>query len=320
MILALTAGCSSQVRNDAAAPYKAPGAGETSIQTVAVLPFLLPDYVEPDMVDNGGSSLSIDVTNEFMLRLSSLGAYTIMDGRQVGPVLKAHSGTERDWLFRGDEQTAAAIGRDLGVEGVFFCRIKRYITSNLVDSEVCLEAVLLDCASGGIVYRVQSHMTGKQGNTRLKQAPTVPSAEVLAHEAVMDLSAQISGLTGTKRIVHRHHTVSPRRIAGYSLLGAGAAAAGVSVYYYTEANKSYDEYRHTDDSQKLQDLKDTTEANDKVWQGLGLVSLGCLGTSAYLLLTDHSGGAADEGKPPRYSIFVGPYDDGAMLLLLFRFR
>jgi hypothetical protein len=275
-------GCASQIVERPIAPYVDAGITSFTTRTVAVVPFVIPKYLT---FSEGGHHVSASMTNDLMRRLEELKLYHLVDPADVTRVMTDQVGPLSEWIFEGTRDEALTIARALGCDGLLVPAVVTYRQGNLIDSEVEIELTLLDVFSATTLWSIRENIRGKAGKESLNQPVRAPAATRLAQVAVEKAVDKIGNVSrdGADYTVP---TASPRKIAGYTVLGIGVASVGVTGYYYYDAQKNYDAYKHARQSGEIRRLKEKVELGDTLWMTFGSLSLVSLGTATYLLVTD----------------------------------
>jgi len=277
------AGCSNQVIRVPIDPFVTSDYASRHIQRVAVLPVVVPDY----LLGQSGETISVDLTNQFMVELANRRLYSLVGGDMVRDILVEQYNSPRNWLETGDVAGAIRLGRELKVEGVIFGRIVRYVQSNLTQSEVEVEFQLVEISSLETVWSVREQMLGKGGSPTFSDTVTTPTNRRLSQSAITGAAERIGEIHKAGGPIEVSN-ISTRRIAGYSLLSVGTVAAVTAGYYFTMSLNAYKDYQKADSATDLNRYQNDTEEYDRMWMIFGGVGAACLGTGVYLLLTDPS--------------------------------
>jgi hypothetical protein len=242
----------------------------------------------------------------------------------VAQTLEQIAGPVSEWVFDGTRETALAVAKSMGVDAVVMPELRAYRQGNLIDSEVEIELALLDAFSATTVWSVRENVRGASGNSNLGQPVRAPGADRLAVVALEKAVATVEGIS-RKGEDFRVRTMTPKKAAGYSLLGVGVASLGVTGYFAYEAAAAYRDYKDATRAGEINDLKEKTQRFDTLALVFGGLSAAALGTGIYLLVTDepiHSM-ASDTGQEGWRRLNVLPaYDPmtgSARLLLQIRF-
>lgn len=292
-LLAVSAGCSSQIMRVPIDPYVTPDITSRYIKKVAVLPVVIPDY----LAGQGGESVSVEMTNQFMTELAGRRLYNLVGGDRVKKALQQVYGQPRDWLYQGTVAAAIRVGRELKVDGVVYGRVKRYLQANLSQSEVEIEFQLVEISSLETVWSVREMFIGRGGSPTLNEPVTSPTARRLSQAAVTGAAERVAE-------IYEHggpfevSNISTRQIWGYSLLSTGAVSTVVAGYYLTMSYNAYRHYQEADNPADLDRYQDNTEEYDRMWMIFGGAGAALLGTGAYLLLTDPARRLASYGESP----------------------
>ncbi|MCZ7587100.1 MAG: hypothetical protein M5R36_29220 [Deltaproteobacteria bacterium] len=285
LVLALlVCSCSSQIVNVPVNPYVDPGIRQKQIRRVAVLPFVVPDYLQ---FQEGAEAVSIEVTNAFMANLAAQGVYDLVEGDTVRAAIKRQFATARDWIFQGTRTEAARVGHEVAADAVVFGVIKKYFQGNLTDSEVELEINLVEVTGRVTVWRVREILIGKGGKKYLNETPLAVPPGVLAEVAAKDAAHKVRRIHeagGAIEVV----SVSHRKAWGYGVLAGGLVFTAAGAYYYAEADAAYENYKNADNDADLERYRRSVKENDQAWQILGGLGVAAVGGGLYLLLTDHT--------------------------------
>jgi len=294
-LLLLATGCSSQIVRVPIDPYVSPDLPQRSINRVAVLPVVVPDY----LIGSGGETISVEITNQFIARMATQRLYNLVAGDRVSEALAHEYGNPRDWLVKGTIAGALKIGRQLQTDAVIYGHVKRYVQTNLAQSEVEIEFQLVDVNTMETVWSVRELMIGKGGSATLNEPVTSPPTRQLASRAVDGVAERVGQIYQEGGPIEVS-TVSTRQIWGYSLLSAGAVSTVAAGYYFTMSYNAYRHYQDADSAADLSRYKDDTEQYDQMWMIFGGAGAALLGTGTYLLLTDparqYAEGEADEAN------------------------
>jgi len=320
-VLGFSGACSSQIVNVPINPYVDPDLQHQKIRRVAVLPFIIPEYLH---YQEGAEAVSIEVTNSFIAELAALRLYSIADGDVVRSAIKRQFANPRDWIFQGTAHEAARIGMEVRADAVVFGVIKKYFQGNLTDSEFEIEINLVEVTSRLTVWRVREVLIGKGGKKYLNETPfSIPPArlaEVAAKDAVKKIR-KIHEVGGPIEVVN----VSYRKACGYGVLAGGFVLTAVGSYYYNEASVSYSRYKDADNETDLEKYRRQTKEYDQAWQILGGLGVAAIGGGLYLIFTDHTveartsstGGALARRSLVVLPAVLGPETPGVVVGLRF---
>lgn len=317
--LLILSSCASQIRVKPIRPYIDPGIRDYEIKTVAVLPFVIPDYLG---YTNGGYQVSAAMTNDLVRKLSMLSTYHLVNSTDTTAALNEQVGPITEWIFQGDRQKALTTARALHCDAVIFAQLNTYRQGNLIDSEVDVEVTLMDVFSAATIWSIQEDVRGKSGRQSLGQTPRSPSAQHLANLAVEGVVDKI-GKINKDGVNFKVRTVSSKKIVGYSVLATGVATTALTGYFYFEAERSFQEYKDADSPGRADSFKQKTQDFDTLWMVFGGLSVAALGTSAYLLMTDEpynlSPTLAEDFWLKRFDLGISPQEDGGQVQLKIRF-
>ena len=227
---ALAAGCAGQIRVEPIQPYVDPGIRSYSIRTVAVVPFVIPEYLG---TLDGGNQVSVRMTNDLIRHLNGMASYHIISPVTVRDTIVEGIGPVNKWIYEGSLEQALAVAQQLQCDGVIYSRLTSYRQGNLIDSEVEVETSLIDTFSATTVWSIRENVRGKAGDEKLNQPVRAPSAELLSEQAVANVAKKIELVNRDGENVEVTY-VSPRRVAGFTLLGVGVASTAVTAYSYYE--------------------------------------------------------------------------------------
>ena len=319
LLVTFAGGCSIHVQQAPITPYADPEVHRFSMQKIAVLPFVLPEYLK---MDKGAETISIDMTNGFISEVASRRLFSVMSGGQVKNAIENAFPRTRDWLFAGTIQDAVRIGREIGADGVVFGKVRKYFDGNLSDSEVELEVTLVEVSTITTVWSIRELITGKGGieitGPAMKPTVSARTCSLVASKNVAEKAQRIYAKGGPIAV----HSTSPKKIAGYTTLAVSAVSLSVSAYYLAESEKLYEAYQRSNNSDDQVRLRVLTTESDLMWQIFGGVGLAALGTSIYLLVTDYQKVALSH--PPalpekRFVIAPTIAPNGGGVTCLFRF-
>jgi len=315
-VLAVTFGCATRAIRVPLDPYASPSLNHINISQVAVLPFVIPEYLE---FREGGEKISIDLTNTFIAELQQARLFGLTDSKRIKDTLDNSFSSAKDWIYKGTQTDAAAVGRAVGADAVVFGVIKRYLSGTLVDSEVELELKLIFVSSNSTLWIVREDMLGKGGKQYLNEEPTTPSPEELSRLAIagsVDTIKRIHQKGGPIKVSH----VSTRKIWGYSALSAGVTSLAAGVYFFETANIAYVKYKSSDNDYDVAKYRSEVQNDDQMWMILGTVGLASLGTGIYLILTDHTSKVADEHSDhPKFCFMPTATPSGPGVVTMLRF-
>ncbi len=290
LVIALAlVGCSSQIVSVPINPYVDAGLPSRRIGAVAVLPFVVPEYLQ---FKDGAEAVSVDATNRFIEELARDGAYRQVDGAKVRDAIAASYPTPRDWIFKGTQADAARIARQVGADAAIFGRITKYIHGNLTDSEFEMEVTCVDTSGNLRLWTVRQTLIGRGGKRWLAEPDIAPSPEVLSEHASVAAADQVARIQlagGPIDVVGTSH----RRAWGYGVLAGGVFLTATGGYFFAMSEDSYSRYRDADTDVDLARYKKQTEEYDNAWQITGAVGVAAIGTGIYLILTDQTLRSAD---------------------------
>jgi Peptidoglycan-synthase activator LpoB len=281
LMLAATAGCSRQVIRAPLSPYVASDLTSRNIRRVAVLPVVVPNYMQ----STGGEVVSVEISNELMSKLASQRLFDLVGGAAVRDEMLADYGNMRDWIYDGNVVGAVKVGRELKADAVIFGRVLRYVQSNLSQSEFEVQFDLIEIASMETVWSVRELLIGKGGVPGRGGEVTTPSSRALSQQAVEGASERVAEIYAAGGPIEVS-TVSQQQIWGYSLVTTGTVVTVAAGYYFALSVQAYQQYRESDSAAELARYRDDTEDFDQMWMILGPAGLGLLGVGTYLLLTD----------------------------------
>ncbi|MBZ0270413.1 DUF3280 domain-containing protein [bacterium] len=278
------AGCASRIVNVPIDPYVDPDMGRHRVQRVAVMPFVIPEYLR----DQGGAeTVSIEMTNLYMEELAGEGVFALIPGEQVKEAMIRDVPNPVDWIYNGTVREAARIGRRVGADAVVYGEIKKYLSGNLSNSEIEVETTLVEVSTLTVIWRVREVIVGRGGKKLLNEPITSVPPSRLAEIAADDAAHKVRRIheeQGPIRVVN----VSPRKRAGYAVLAGGVVIGAASIYYIGKSDEAYDKYTSADNDADLSRYRRQTKEYDQTWQILGAAGLAAVGTGIYLVLTDHT--------------------------------
>jgi hypothetical protein len=276
--------CSSQIVNVPISPYVDMNFKQRHVRRVAVLPFIIPEYLS---YREGAEAASIEITNRFIESLAAAGIYQIADGDAVKESVKHTFANPRDWIIQGTRTEAVRIGRELEADAVIYGVVKKYFQGNLSDSEVEMEVDCVEITSMLTVWRVREILIGKGGSKYLNESglsiPPARLSEIAADDTVQKVR-RINELGGPIDVV----SISNRKAWGYGVMASGIALTGTSAYFYYQSQAAYHDYKNATNSVDLDRNQKKVETYDQYWQFLGGAGVLAVGTGLYLILTDHS--------------------------------
>ncbi len=311
------AGCSSQIVNVPINPYVDSALPSRRIGAVAVLPFVVPEYLQ---FKDGAEAVSVDATNRFIEELARDGVYRQVDGAKVRDAIAASYPTPRDWIFKGTQAEAARIARQVGADAAVFGRITKYIHGNLTDSEFEMEVTCVDTSGNVRLWTVRQTVIGRGGKRWLAEPDIAPSPAVLSEHASVaaaDQVARIQAAGGPIDVVGTSH----RRAWGYGVLAGGVVMTAAGGYFFAMSEDSYGRYRDADTDVDLARYKKQTEEYDNAWQITGGLGVAAIGTGLYLILTDQTMRSADAEPTRRFAwspAMIAPDAQGVMAVWRFR--
>lgn len=278
------AGCSIHIQEAPITPYADPEVHRFSLQKVAVMPFVLPEYLQ---VDSGAETISIDMTNGFISEVAGRRLFNMMDGQKVKEGISDAFPRARDWLFSGTVQDAIRISREIGADAVVFGKVRKYFEGNLSDSEVELEVTMIEISTRTTVWSIRELITGKGGleltGPAMKPTVSARTCSLVAAKNVAEKAGRIYAKGGPIKV----HATSPKKIAGFTTIAVSAVSLSVSAYYLAESQKLFEAYQTSENDSDRARLKAMTTEADLMWQIFGGVGLAALGTGIYLLVTDY---------------------------------
>lgn len=312
------AGCSSQIVNVPINPYVDAALPSRRVAAVAVLPFVVPEYLQ---FKDGAEAVSVDTTNRFIEQIARDGVYRQVDGAKVRDAIAASYPTPRDWIFKGTQAEAARIARQVGADAAIFGRITKYIHGNLTDSEFEMEVTCVDTSGNVRLWTVRQTLIGRGGKRWLAEPDIAPSPAVLSEHAGVAAADQVKRIQqagGPIDVVGSSH----RRAWGYGVLAGGVFLTATGGYFFAMSEDSYSRYRDADTDVDLARYKKQTEEYDNAWQITGGLGVAAIGTGIYLILTDQTLRAADAEPAPRFAWSPGLVTrDGAPgVVALWRFE
>jgi len=317
-LLIIAGGCSGRIVQAPISPYVDPDVGRFSLNNVAVLPFVVPEYMK---VESGAENISIEITNLLISGLTAKRVFTLTPtGRLKSEIDKAYP-SSRDWIFNGNLTDGIKIGKKANSDGVIFCRVRKYLQGNMMDSEVEIEITLVETSTSNTVWSIRELITGK-GGPEVFVASTNPVAtaracSISAIESTMEKIEKIHRTGGPIKVTK----TSPKQITGYSLVSTGVICTGISGYYFSESLKYYKNYENASNDYDLARFREKTQQSDTMWQIWGGVGMVTLGAGIYLLVTDYQKIAS--GKPSgierRFVVAPRFSPKGAGVSCLFRF-
>ncbi len=316
VICVLLCSCASQVVNVPINPYVNPEAVNHNTRKVAVLPFVIPDYL--DHHDRGGV-VSIQITNQLIGELASRGVYDVIDGREINTTIKRYYPNPGDWIFEGSKNDALRIGAEVSADAVVYGVIRKYFQGNLTDSEVELDIHCIEVSSRQTIWNLRELIIGRGGKKYLNETPFSIPPSRLAEIAVADAADKALKIHENKGPIEVT-AISHRQAWGYGTMAAGVALTAAGLYYYNESEKAYHDYQQAESESDLDKYKNKTEDYDKAWQILGGVGVAAVGTGLYLVLTDHSFVTARKDDEKRFVIYpVSPKPGAYGAACIFRF-
>jgi hypothetical protein len=317
LLIAVTSGCSMRMVEAPINPYVDPDVNRFSVSRVAVLPFVIPDYLE---IAAGAEAISVEMTNRFIAEMTGRRLVPVMDSGQVKQAIADNYPSPRDWMFNGTMDEAVAVARSVQADGVVFGRVTKYIQGNLGDSEVEIELTMMDLATMSTIWSIRELVIGKGGpevfTTSTEPALSARACSIHAIEGASEKVQKIYKTGGPIKV----STVSTRQVVGYSLVSVGAVSMATSAYYMSESLKYYKNYENASSDYDLARYREKTQQSDLMWQVWGGVGLVTLGTGVYLLVTDHKRIAQGPvQKERRFVMAPTVHPGGGGLTCLFRF-
>jgi hypothetical protein len=316
LILTTLSACASQIVKVPINPYVNPEAVRRNVRKVAVMPFVIPDYLDHH---SRGEVVSIQITNRFIAELSSLGVYEVVDGREVQTALKRQYPNPRQWIFEGSKNDAIRVGAEVSADAVVYGVIRKYFQGNLTDSEVELDLHCIEVSSRQTIWNIRELIIGRGGKKYLNETPLSVPPSRLADIAVADAARSALKINEEKGPINLV-SISHRQAWGYGVMASGVALTAAGSYFYNESEKAYSDYRHSETDRDLSENKQKTDDYDKAWQGLGGLGVAAVGTGLYLVLTDHTSVVAKNKSDRRLVIFPLAPSPGAWgAACIFRF-